>query len=170
MTITKLTANKKIQHIKSVVANIFLYTRKIRSNKQEEDKSMTVTSASIILNEYMQQQQSNNATTVSRSSSGYKYTLVSKSMTTYKEEEDNDDQNSLTSTVFLPDEDDCYSTYSEVSSSGSVSEKAMLLLKESRQNVYSNFYGKLPNGNWLVRYRTRDQKVLTSYEIKSCMI
>lgn len=98
MTITKLTANKKIQHIKSVVANIFLYTRKIRSNKQEEDKSMTVTSASIILNEYMQQQQSNNATTVSRSSSGYKCTLVSKSMTTYKEEEDNDDQNSLTST------------------------------------------------------------------------
>jgi hypothetical protein len=50
----------------------------------------------------------------------------------------------------------------------------MLLEEEEEevhnQNVYSNFYIKLPNGNWLVRYRTRDEKILNYCEMMSYMI
>lgn len=35
---------------------------------------------------------------------------------------------------------------------------------------YSNFYMKLPNGNWMVRYRTRERKIINSYEIKGNLI
>jgi hypothetical protein len=62
-----------------------------------------------------------------------------------------DDSNSLTSTLFLPD--DC-----------SVQEE------DSQDNMYSNLYARLPNGNWLVTYRTRDEKHLSSHEIQSYLI
>lgn len=63
-----------------------------------------------------------------------------------------DDYNSLSSTLFLPD-DDC-----------------SLQEEEPQENMYSNLYVRLPNGNWLVTYRTRDEKHLSSNEIQSYMI
>ncbi|RCH93654.1 hypothetical protein CU097_006205 [Rhizopus azygosporus] len=35
---------------------------------------------------------------------------------------------------------------------------------------YSNFYLKLPNGNWMVYYRTRDRKMINSFELKGDLI
>lgn len=40
----------------------------------------------------------------------------------------------------------------------------------SEEPNYSNFYMKLPNGNWMVRYRTRDRKIVDSYEINGHLI
>ncbi|KAG2214323.1 hypothetical protein INT47_000879 [Mucor saturninus] len=63
------------------------------------------------------------------------------------------DSNSLTSTLFLPDD-------------SSVQQDE----EEPQEHMYSNLYVRLPNGNWLVTYRTRDEKHLSSHEIESYMI
>ncbi|KAG2174546.1 hypothetical protein INT44_006809 [Umbelopsis vinacea] len=36
--------------------------------------------------------------------------------------------------------------------------------------AYSNFYLKLPNGSWMLRYRTGDRKILGTEEISGCYI
>jgi hypothetical protein len=36
--------------------------------------------------------------------------------------------------------------------------------------AYSNFYLKLPNGKWMLRYRTGDRKILGTEEISSYYI
>ncbi|CAO3609979.1 unnamed protein product [Cunninghamella echinulata] len=35
---------------------------------------------------------------------------------------------------------------------------------------YSIFYRKLSNGNYIVRVRTADRKIIASYEVEGCMI
>ncbi len=35
---------------------------------------------------------------------------------------------------------------------------------------YSNFYMKLPNGNWMVRMRDNNRKIIGTYEIDGSMI
>ncbi|KAI9276161.1 hypothetical protein BY458DRAFT_506552, partial [Sporodiniella umbellata] len=35
--------------------------------------------------------------------------------------------------------------------------------------AYSNFYIKLPNGNWMVRVRDRNRKIIGTYEIDGAM-
>ncbi|CAO3650146.1 unnamed protein product [Cunninghamella echinulata] len=41
---------------------------------------------------------------------------------------------------------------------------------KSANGLYSNFYLKLPNGKWLVKVRTRERKILGTYELDSSMI
>lgn len=62
------------------------------------------------------------------------------------------DTTSLSSTLFLPDDSDTISIASH------------------HPNVYSNLYQRLPNGNWLVSYRTRDERLIGTCEVSSCMI
>ncbi|KAI8090361.1 hypothetical protein BDF21DRAFT_411090, partial [Thamnidium elegans] len=61
------------------------------------------------------------------------------------------DTTSLSSTLFLPDDSDTIS------------------IASYHPNVYSNLYERLPNGNWLVSYRTRDERLIGTCEVSSCM-
>lgn len=70
----------------------------------------------------------------------------------------NSSHSSLSSTLFLPDED--ITEDHEPQARG-------LYTTGPR---YSNYYIKLPNGNWLVQYRTWDEKVISSYEIMGHLI
>lgn len=75
-----------------------------------------------------------------------------------------DDLISLSSTLFLPDDDDGLS-YSNASSISNNTKEYL-----PHYSSYSNFYYKLPNGNWLVQYRTRDEVVINSFEINGNLI
>lgn len=59
------------------------------------------------------------------------------------------------------------STASDVSS-----EDSLQSLKDESYDTfaYSNFYLKLPNGSWMLRYRTGDRKILGTEEISGCYI
>lgn len=77
-----------------------------------------------------------------------------------------DDLISLSSTLFLPDDDDDDGlSYSNSSSISNNTQKCL-----PHYSSYSNFYYKLPNGNWLVQYRTRDEVVINSFEINGNLI
>lgn len=43
-------------------------------------------------------------------------------------------------------------------------------LKDFSGKGYSNFYIKLPNGNWMVRVRDGNRKIVATYEINGSMI
>lgn len=64
------------------------------------------------------------------------------------------DSSSLSSTLFLPDDSSVVQQNEEA----------------PQEHMYSNLYVRLPNGNWLVTYRTRSEKHLSSHEIESYMI
>lgn len=79
---------------------------------------------------------------------------------------DDDDLHSLSSTLFLPDDED----------DDGLSDSSCSTISNSSQehlpycSNYSNLYYKLPNGNWLVQYRTRDKVVIDTFEIKGNLI
>ncbi|GAN04205.1 hypothetical protein MAM1_0057d03665 [Mucor ambiguus] len=79
---------------------------------------------------------------------------------------DDDDLHSLSSTLFLPDDED----------DDGLSGSSCSTISNSSQEYspccssYSNLYYKLPNGNWLVQYRTRDKVVIEAFEIKGNLI
>ena len=75
-----------------------------------------------------------------------------------------DDLISFSSTLFLPDDDLSYSNPSCSAISNNTQENL------PHYDSYSNFYYKLPNGNWLVQYRTRDEVVINSFEINGYFI
>ncbi|KAL7309522.1 hypothetical protein PS15m_010390 [Mucor circinelloides] len=78
---------------------------------------------------------------------------------------DDDDLHSLSSTLFLPDDDDDRVSHSSCSTISNNSQEHL-----PHCSSYSNLYYKLPNGNWLVQYRTRDKVVIDSFEIKGNLI
>ncbi|KAK4513974.1 uncharacterized protein ATC70_005981 [Mucor velutinosus] len=77
-----------------------------------------------------------------------------------------DDLHSLSSTLFLPDDKD----------DDGLSDSSCSTISNSSQehlphySSYSNLYYKLPNGNWLVQYRTREKVVIDTFEIKGNLI
>ncbi|KAI8375613.1 hypothetical protein EDC96DRAFT_495918 [Choanephora cucurbitarum] len=50
------------------------------------------------------------------------------------------------------------------------SASASHLMNLSHQEGYSNFYIKLPNGNWMVRVRDSHRKIIGTFEIDGSMI
>ncbi|KAI8386812.1 hypothetical protein BD560DRAFT_382872 [Blakeslea trispora] len=50
------------------------------------------------------------------------------------------------------------------------SSSASHLMNLSNQKGYSNFYIKLPNGNWMVRVRDSNRKIIGTFEIDGAMI
>ncbi|CAO0792245.1 unnamed protein product [Mucor circinelloides] len=79
---------------------------------------------------------------------------------------EDDDLHSLSSTLFLPDDDDeDRLSHSSCSTISNISQEHL-----PHCSSYSNLYYKLPNGNWLVQYRTRDKVVIDSFEIKGNLI
>ncbi|KAI8055598.1 uncharacterized protein B0P05DRAFT_560654, partial [Gilbertella persicaria] len=62
------------------------------------------------------------------------------------------------------------STESELKTPTSMTEETVLSSRHyDGQQGYSNFYIKLPNGNWMVRVRDSNRKIIDTYEIDGAM-
>jgi hypothetical protein len=101
-----------------------------------------------------------------------------------KEQENLERMNTtMTSSSITTDEDDGPATPTSSTSPSIVYQKSVDLetrvtsvdassdlLKDYSGKGYSNFYIKLPNGNWMVRIRDGNRKIIGTFEINGSMI
>lgn len=89
--------------------------------------------------------------------------MTSSSITTDEDDEPSTPTSSTSPSIIYQESVDLETRVTSVDASSD-------LLKDYSGKGYSNFYIKLPNGNWMVRVRDGNRKIIGTFEIDGSMI